>query len=58
VVSDIGFWSNKSKTKKEFRVCDIIDFTFYKTKGFVNLYLIREILIKLDFSGKPSKIEK
>jgi hypothetical protein len=56
--SSISFSSNKSKSKKEFRVCDIIDFSFYKQKGFVNLYLIREILLRLDFSGKESKIEK
>jgi hypothetical protein len=57
-VSSIGFQSNKSKQKKEFRVGDIIDFSYNKVRGYANLYLIREILIKLDYSGKPSKIEK
>ena len=44
---------------KDFRVCDLIDFTFHKQRGKVNLYLIREILIKFDYSGKTDgKIEK
>ena len=55
-VSSIGFFSNKSKSKKEFRVCDIIDFTFNKHKEHPHLYLIREVLIRLDYS--TSKIEK
>ena len=44
---------------KDFRVCDLIDFTFHKQRGKVNLYLIREIQIKFDYSGKTDgKLEK
>ena len=57
-VSDISFQINRSKVAKDFRVCDLIDFTFHKQRGKVNLYLIREILIKFDYSGKTDRIEK
>ena len=57
-VSSIGFYSFKNKNIKEFRVCDIIDFTFNRKKEWANLYLVRDILVRLDFSGKESKIEK
>jgi len=42
---------------KNFKICDIIDFTYNRNKHHPNLYLIREIIIILDFSGKQ-KIEK
>ena len=43
---------------KDFRIGDIIDFTQQKVKDQANLYLIRDIQIVLDFSGKQNKVEK
>ena len=58
-MSNIVFHQNKEGSNcKDFRVCDILDFTYAKEKKMPNLYLIREICINLDFSGNYNKIEK
>ena len=65
-ISDNSYESNKKSSRakgstpssKDFRVCDIIDFSYNKKKNIPNQYLIRRIDIKLDFSGKINRIEK
>ena len=65
-ISDNSYESKKDSKRmksntpsgKDFRVCDIIDFSYNKKKHIPNQYLIRRIEIKLDFSGKINRIEK
>lgn len=48
-----------NNTNRDFSECDLIEFnTGLRQKELPSLYLIREIILTLDYSGKMQKTEK
>jgi hypothetical protein len=53
-ISNLCFQINEDGVKKDFRVCDLIDFS-NEPRGEINLYFISEIFVKFDFSLEIKK---
>jgi hypothetical protein len=48
-----------NNTNRDFSECDLIEFnTGLRQKDLPSLYLIREIILTLDYSGKKNQTEK